>query len=812
LFAAWALFPVVLLAVCLGCGLLADWAAGGSLAGPLLPAVGLAVVIVAATLTTQKSATASLTTPLVVVLALAGYATSWRRLRGLRPDPWLVAAGVATYAVCAAPVVLSGNATLLGYFVDTDPAFHLELTTWVLAHGHDLTGVPVVSPSAVTNMLHEYLSSSYPLGADVAVGAVRPLVGQDLAWIYQPYMAVVMALTPLVLNEVLRDAIRRKPMRALSAFVIATGGLIYAFYLQASVKEIVVILLLPTVVVLVVDLVRRPLAFRAVIPLAAVVVAGLAVYSVAIVPWLGVPLGIWFVVTAWRWVGMARRGWSWQVAVWPAAALVVLAATLPFVSGASVFVTAAQGVLGSQQHALGNLAAPLSGWETLGIWPSGDFRYAPVTGTTVAHVFIGIATAAAVVGVAWMLRRRTVAPLLYLVSSGLAALYLSTRTSPYAESKVLTIVSAPILMAAMIGAVALMEYRRRLLGGLVTAVVVGAILAGVLWTNFLAYHDSSVVPRARLQELAAIGTRFAHDGPAFYDQWDTLPVYFMRQESVAVPSTFAGPAPLTTTTAPPHSTGQPSTPWDTNDLSSSYLQLFRLLVLGRSPTTSRPPANFQLAFRGRYYDVWRRTATPTVLEHVPLTRSDGTDPTPASACRAIKAAATAAATHHARLAYVPRTKLPTFVPTNGRHPAAWVPLPTNGFGPTGILSVGQSSGTVTGTFDVPQSGRYQVWLGGSQSRKVIVSVGGHVVGSVSHQIGTEGQYTQVGAVQLGAGVQPVKITRPPATLTPGNVLGGDALGPLVLEANDTPPAVSEVSPDQAHSLCGRALQWVEVVR
>ncbi len=730
----------------------------------------------------------------------------------LRPDGWLVAAGWRTYAVCAAPVVLSGNATLLGYFVDTDPAFHLELTTWLLAHGHDLTGVPVYSPSAVTNMLHEYISSSYPLGADVAVGAVRPLAGQDLAWIYQPYMAVVMALTPLALGEVLHDAVPRRPMRALAAFVIATGGLIYAFYLQASVKEIVVILLLPTVVVLVVDLVRRPLAFRAVVPLAAMVVAGLAVYSVAIVPWLGVPLGIWFVVTARRWVRMARRGWSWHVAVWPAAALLVVGATLPFLAGASVFVTAAQGVLGQQQHALGNLAAPLSPWETLGIWPSGDFRYAPVTGTTTAHVFIGVAAAAAVVGVAWMLRRRTFAPLLFLVSSGLAALYLSTRTSPYAESKVLTIVSAPILMAALLGAVALMEYRRRLVGGLVAAVVVGVIVAGVLWTNFLAYHDSSVVPRARLQELAAIGTRFAHDGPAFYDQWDTLPIYFMRRESVAVPSTFAGPALLATTTAPPHSTGQPSTPWDTNDLNFSYLQGFRLLVLGRSPTTSRPPADFELISRGRYYDVWRRTATPTVIEHIPLTRSDGTDHTPASACRAITTAASVATADHARLAYVPRTALPTFVPTTGHHSPAWGPLPTNGFGPTGILAVGQAAGAVTGTLDVPQTGRYQVWLGGTESRKVIVSVGGHVVGALSHQIGIAGQYLKVGTVQLSAGAQAVRITRPPPTLTPGNVLGGDAIGPLTLVRNGAPTAVHEVAATQARSLCGRALQWVEVVR
>ncbi|HEX3976528.1 MAG TPA: hypothetical protein VHW96_09700 [Solirubrobacteraceae bacterium] len=812
MFAAWVLFPVVLLAVCLGCGLLADWAGGRRLAGPLLPAVGLAVVIVVATLTTERSETASWTTPAVVVLSVAGYATSWRRVAALRPDGWLVAAGLATYTVCAAPVVLSGNATLLGYYVDTDPAFHLELTTWLLAHGRDLTGVPVYSPSAVTNMLHEYISSSYPLGADVAVGAVRPLAGQALAWIYQPYMAVVMALTPLALGEVLRDAVPRRPMRALAVFIVATGGLIYAFYLQASVKEIVVILLLPAVVVLVVDLVRGPLALRAVIPLAVVVAAGLAVYSAAIVPWVGIPLAVWLAVTARRWVRTARRGWSWEVAVWPAAAAVVIAAAIPFVAGASVFLTAAQGVLGQQQHQLGNLAAPLSPWQTLGIWPSGDFRYAPLTGATVAHVFIGVATASAVLGIAWMLRRRALAPLLFLVGNGVAALYLYGQTSPYAASKVLTLVTAPILMAAVLGAVALTEYRRRLAGGLVGAVIAAVIVAGVLWTNFLAYHDSSVAPRARFAELAAIGTRFAHDGSALYDQWDTYPLYFMREESVAIPSTWAGPAPLATATAPVHSTGQPSTPWDVNDMASSYVQGFRVLVLGRSPTTSRPPADFQLAYRGHYYDVWRRTATPTVIEHIPLTRSDGTDHTPASACRAIRAAAAVASSDHARLAYVPRPSLPTFDPTTAQHPPAWAPLPTNGFGPTGILAVGQAAGAVTGTLDVPEAGRYQVWLQGSHSRRVIVSVGGHAVGSVTHQIGTDGQYTQVGTVQLGAGTQAVRITRPPATHTPGDLLGGDAIGRLVLVRNPAPLAVHEVAPTHAGSLCGRALQWVEVVR
>ena len=186
-----------------------------------------------------------------------------------------------------------------------------------------------------------------------------------------------------------------------------------------------------------------------------------------------------------------------------------------------------------------------------------------------------------------MLRRRIFAPLLFLVSSGVAALYLYGQTSPVrrVEGSHARLgadpdggparcggprgVPAPadrVARSPALPATAAGEAR----GDGLAAVIVG----GVLWTNFLAYHDSSVVPRPRVEELAAIGTRFAHDGPALYDQWDTLPLYFMRQESVAIPSTWAGPAPLAAPHAPVHSTGQPSTPWDVNDLALPYLQGF----------------------------------------------------------------------------------------------------------------------------------------------------------------------------------------------------------------------------------------------
>src|ERR1700736_3091523 len=113
---AWVLFPLVLLAVCLGCGLAVERVAGWRLPGAVIASVGLALVIVVATLMTYKGATAKFTTAAVVVLAVAGDASSIGRVRELRPERFSLEVGLCVFGVLAAPVVLSGNATFLGYF------------------------------------------------------------------------------------------------------------------------------------------------------------------------------------------------------------------------------------------------------------------------------------------------------------------------------------------------------------------------------------------------------------------------------------------------------------------------------------------------------------------------------------------------------------------------------------------------------------------------------------------------------------------------------------------------------------------------
>ena len=108
--------------------------------------------------------------------------------------------------------------------------------------------------------------------------------------------------------------------------------------------------------------------------------------------------------------------------------------------------------------------------------------------------------------------------------------------------------------------------------------------------------------------------------------------------------------------------------------------------------------------------------------------------------------------------------------------------------------------------------RYRVWLQASVSQRFQVWVGGHHVGSVSYELGPPGQFVQVGTVDLPAGGQVVRIVRPGSNLSPGDDPLGQMLGPLMLGQEPDPPPVSQITPAQARSLCGRSLDWLEIVR
>lgn len=94
-----------------------------------------------------------------------------------------------------------------------------------------------------------------------------------------------------------------------------------------------------------------------------------------------------------------------------------------------------------------------------------------------------------------------------------------------------------------------------------------------------------------------------------------------------------------------------------------------------------------------------------------------------------------------------------------------------------------------------------------------VSVDGRHVGRVSNQLANIGDYAPVATIFLTPGIHTFALTYPHSDLTPGS--GDDqftSLTAITLEPLQRPSAeLLTVAPAQARTLCGRTLDWVEVV-
>ncbi len=827
--AAWLAFPLVLLALTLGCGLLLERVSGFRLPGPLLVPAGLAAIIVVAQFMTAWSATAKLATPLIVVLSVIGFALS--RARQPRIDPWAVTCGVAVFAVYGAPIVLSGASTVAGYLKIEDTATWLSITDHVMSHGRSLAGLP---PSSYEQVLRATVGSDYPVGSFLPWGVARPLVGQDLAWLLQPYIAFLGATLALALYQLASPFVQSRPLRAMVAFIASQPALLFGFALWGAVKEPVAAALLAFVAALLPGLVREELTPRRLVPVVVGSAAVIASLSGGGGIWLAPLLipALWIIVQE-RGRAAAFRG-TVTFVIFTAVLAAPTIALVKFVSaGSSAFTGAGE---------LGNLIEPLNLLQIFGIWPSGDFRVSPDS-MLLPGVLILLVVGFAIAGVALAWQRRAVGLFAFVVAAGIGCLLIAAEGSPWLVAKAIAEASPAFVLAALVGAVGLLTdpaLSRRLRAPL-AALTIAAIGAGVLWSNALAYREVDLAPHDRFAELQTIGKRIDGQGPTLTTEYEFWGVrHFLRNAQPNGASLLSGKVALLrpgalftherseTETAPPGITLAGGPPpeglfFDIDDYQTASVLQFRTLVLRRSPLASRPPSPYNLVWSGHYYEVWQRPpGTPPAIVHEPLGNPlSPVAPTPCTTVRRL-----AGLPQVARLATVARPA-PIVLPLGKASfsTSQW----TRGSDPAVLYPEGPA--TLTATVDVPRSGNYGVWLGGSFRGAIEAFVDGRRVGSARNELNySQGQYEQIGSLALGPGRHTLKLHYDGASWRPGSA--GDAIlplsneaergvskrshrpygvGPLVLSLGSADQKVSYLPPSQGRKLCGRTLDWVEAL-
>jgi hypothetical protein len=782
LLVAWFVFPGVLLALALGCGLLVRRVAGVALPGALLPGAGLALIVVVAGFLTLVDATAELATPAVVALALAGLALGRGSLG--RPSPWALAAAGGVFAVYAAPIVLSGEATFAGYIRLDDTATWLALTDRVLEHGRSLDGL---APSTYEATLAFNLADGYPVGVFLPLGVVGRLLGEDVAWLFQPYMAALAAMLALALWSLAQPLVGRAPLRAGIAFVAAQSALLFGYYLWGGVKELAAAMLIASICACVSGVVAARFTPRSLLAPALLAAALAAVLSLGGLIWLLPLLGLAGAVAA-------RR--------LPPRAVAARAALLGGVTaGLALPVVAAGGLLPptssplTDAGALGNLLGSLEPVQAAGVWPAGDFRLDPVAELP-AQALIALMLVAAGAGLVLAARSRDWGALGYAGGTLLACLGIWVFGSPWVEAKALAIAAPAVPFAAGLAVAAALARGLALPAGVLGV----ALAAGVIWSNALAYRDANFAPRDQLAELERIGAEVAGEGPALLTEYQPYGArHFLREADPEAASELrrrrialadGGLVPKGDAV-------------DTDALDAGGLLAYRTLVLRRSPAQSRPPAAYRLARRGEFYEVWQREPTaPIGVERLAL--GTATQPVARPRCGQVEALAADAGAGD-RLVAARRPRVIAVSLREARYPRSWS-TPATRATPTP-----DGAGTIAARVEVPRRGVYAVWLRGSARPAVELAVDGEPTGEVRHQLNNRGQYLRLGEPELSAGPHRIAIRFAGADLHPGSGGAPAAVGPLVLSAAEAPDAeLVRVAGGEARSLCDRAWDWIEV--
>jgi hypothetical protein len=803
---AWLLFPLLLVAASAGCGLLVRRLSAGALSGVLLLPVGFALVVSLCTLGTSVTSFAPATGIVVILVALVGFALERPALRLGRMSGSLLfpaAAALAGFAVLAAPVVLSWTPTWTGYGRIVDTAFQMAFSQHLAEAGRS---VPV-GDSSFNETILGLTGNGYPGGGQATLGAMAKVLGANVAWYYQPYLAYAGGMGALALFALLRRVLANPLFCALGAAIAIQPNILYDYTLEGGIKELTTAsLVLLLAAVLVEWLAERPRSPRSALGLAPALAGALAAFSYGALPWAGLILLGAFVLST------LRRGRVRTLSAWVIAGVGTGILAIPTViSSIKLYGTAKEAVQGVVEVGLGNLTAPIPEISAVGVWISNDYRFPQFAHQGVSHAFdvaILVLGALGIVGALW--RRRWMIAL-FGISAPVALTYVVGHAGPWVELKAFTITATMFLAMAFVGAGWLATARPprlqlpvRLAGWLAALAVSGAVLYG----NALTYHDISLAPAARYRQLEQIGKRFAGIQPAFYPSFDEYSELFLRQEHgydlVRPPGLRVRPGAVDL--AP----GQFAYSLDPNQLELSFLEGFPLLVISRSGVATRPPVNYELAERTPDFEVWRRVRPASeVLVHYPLSGS----PTERTAqfCRGLLARARRAGAG-ASVAYVPVGPRAALVPTQVAHPDYWHPL-----GPEALRAIG--AGTVQGNLSLPGSGSYEVWMPGSVGRPLTLYIDGRRVGSVGYQFRYPGQFVKFATLSLTGGAHEIRLVRGNGSLHPGSGDGPDTASGVVgqLLFSQVRPGdgrVAVVSARAAAKVCRAPVgyEWMEVLR
>lgn len=779
--------------VCLGCGLALERLLRCRLGNALLLPLGLCVAVVLVLPLYTAGAGDAAAVALLVAVTGAGLALARDGLRARINPGWPGLAGLAAYALYMLPVIAHGRWTWAGYDFVNDSAFEMLFAEHIKHYGTSLGNIPETSER---EFLKSYLATGYPLGTQALLGTFSGLTDTPAAVIYQGYVSFLAASTAVALATISQRLVSAR-RAAFAGLVAASAGITYQYAMQGAIKEIGLLAAVCATAAVACEALELRRAYVGAALVAVCAAAALCDYNAVALPFIGsIALLLGVAVLALQRVRVNKR---WAGPVLAGGALTALLA-IPALLTLRTFFNLAQSGQGSSglgATQFGQLLRVLPLSQISGVWLSGEYRL-PVPPGKLATLTV-IATVAifalAVPCAIWALRRRQAGPLLIAGAMAMVMVVVYPRVSPYAQGKLQAIVSPAVVLLAIL---VLVGVRGRLAP---VAVVLALALAGAVWgSDALLYSYARVAPTGQIEAIAETGDHFKGQGLVLWNEFQEYAKLFARAAKISVPFEALTPQQVLLRN-PTYFYGHY---FDLDEETLPFVEGYPVIVTRRSPTASRPPANYRLVYENSYYLGWRRTSAPRVLEHLPEQQLNSpSKPVECTALRTIVAKAPAGSELVAAVA----PELAWFEPLSAadrtygwgvdpeRPGAVTTPIP------------GHASGVVS----VRDGARYAVWVQGEFPRAIEVHVDGRAVGSVKGW-NTVGQWLQAASIDLAPGRHTIEVSKPGGRrhFGPGERAVG-TIGAVILQREAT-ERMQSVRLHDWRSLCGQTLDWVELVR
>jgi hypothetical protein len=793
-------YPVVLLLMCAGAGLLVDRLSGGWLPAALLPPIGAAALIALSQLTTYASAIARATPYLMLGAALVGFAVGRGRMRVAaerrraqgRWLDWQLVPFLVVYVLALAPVLLAGRATFSSFMALADSAVHMQGADYLLRHGQSYAHLDL--RTSYGQFINAYYNTSYPSGSDTLFGGSALLLRLPLIWTFQPFNAFMLACAAGPAWLLARRVGLAGAWAALAAVCVTVPALVYGYELLGSVKEVTglcLILALGALVVLHRSWLTGPA--RRALPFALATAGGISA--------LGVGFGVWplaaVAVLALILGSELLRG---RASPRRALALIALGVAVGTVAALPTWLDLSGSLQVAKSIAAtgnpGNLHKPLESLQVFGVWLRGSYKQSPSGAALDAtHALIALAIAAGALGALALLRRRQFALAAWIALMIVLWVVVGASVTTWVEAKGEMLTSPALLIVSWAGVAALLASSRALMRGLAPLLAL-ALAGGVLASDLAQYHAANLAPTARYRELASLNDRFAGKGPALLTDFDEYALYQLRDLKPGGPDFAHPPAGLANLAS---GYGQPV---ELDRADPRALAAYPLIITRRDPASSPPPAAYSLAWQGTYYQAWRRApAAPSAQLHRAASGS--------AAMQCAQIATLARAPSGAARVTLAAAEAPELVPVplaSATHPPGW------GHQRQGLVM--NRPGRLSVDFTLAHAGVWELWLQGQIMPTVDVSVDGRSRAAVGGQLDGNSLVPDTiaaASASLTAGRHRLVLTRHGFSLAPGDgaspVLDAIFLTPRGLAAR----TLLDVPAASWRALCGRSYRWLELI-